>query len=90
MADVVTLTMNPAIDLSVSVERVTPFHKLRSSEGRRDPGGGGINVARVLKRLGADVTAIYPAGGTLGLLLRQLVEKEGISQNHHSDRGRDA
>jgi 6-phosphofructokinase 2 len=49
MADVVTLTMNPAIDLSVSVERVTPFHKLRSSEGRRDPGGGGINVARVLK-----------------------------------------
>jgi 6-phosphofructokinase 2 len=80
MADVVTLTMNPAIDLSVSVERVTPFHKLRSSENRRDPGGGGINVARVLKRLGADVTAVYPAGGTLGQLLRQLVEKEGISQ----------
>jgi 6-phosphofructokinase 2 len=80
MADVVTLTMNPAIDLSVSVERVTPFHKLRSSEGRRDPGGGGINVARVLKRLGADVTAIFPAGGTLGQLLRELVEKEGISQ----------
>jgi 6-phosphofructokinase 2 len=80
MADVVTLTMNPAIDLSVSVERVTPFHKLRSSESRRDPGGGGINVARVLKRLGADVTAIYPAGGTLGLLLSQLVDHEGISQ----------
>jgi 6-phosphofructokinase 2 len=80
MADVVTLTMNPAIDLSVSVERVTPFHKLRSSESRRDPGGGGINVARVLKRLGTDVTAIYPAGGTLGLLLSQLVDQEGISQ----------
>jgi 6-phosphofructokinase 2 len=80
MADVVTLTMNPAIDLSVSVERVTPFHKLRSSESRRDPGGGGINVARVLKRLGAEVTAIYPAGGTLGLLLSQLVDQEGISQ----------
>ncbi len=80
MADVVTLTMNPAIDLSVSVERVTPFHKLRSSESRRDPGGGGVNVARVMKRLGADVTAIYPAGGTLGQLLRQLVDQEGISQ----------
>ena len=80
MADVVTLTMNPAIDLSVSVERVTPFHKLRSSESRRDPGGGGINVARVLKRFGTDVTAIYPAGGTLGLLLSQLVDQEGISQ----------
>src|ERR1700761_921121 len=80
MADVVTLTMNPAIDLSVAVERVTPFHKLRSAENRRDPGGGGINVARVLKRLGTDVTAGYPAGGTLGQLLRQLVESEGIAQ----------
>src|ERR1700761_1152333 len=78
MADVVTLTMNPAIDLSVSVERVTPFHKLRSSESRRDPGGGGINVARVLKRLGTDVTAVYPAGGTLGQLLRPLVGREGV------------
>ena len=78
MADVVTLTMNPSIDLSVSVERVLPFHKLRCAEGRRDPGGGGINVARVMKRLGADVTAIYPAGGTLGQLLRQLIGAEEI------------
>ena len=78
MADVVTLTMNPSIDLSVSVERVLPFHKLRCAEGRRDPGGGGINVARVMKRLGADVSAIYAAGGTLGQLLRQLIDAEGI------------
>ena len=80
MADVVTLTMNPSIDLSVSVERVMPFHKLRCSAARRDPGGGGINVARVLKRLGADVTAIYPIGGALGQLLRELVEREGIPE----------
>ncbi len=78
MADVVTLTMNPSIDLSVSVERVLPFHKLRCAAGRRDPGGGGINVARVVKRLGADVTAIYPTGGTIGQLLRHLVDEEGI------------
>jgi 6-phosphofructokinase 2 len=78
MAHVVTLTMNPSIDLSVSLERVLPFHKLRCAEGRRDPGGGGINVARVMKRLGADVTAIYAAGGTLGQLLRELIDEEGI------------
>jgi len=78
MADVVTLTMNPSIDLSVSVERVAPFHKLRCGFGRRDPGGGGINVARVIKRLGGDVTAIYPIGGTLGQLLHHLVEQEEI------------
>jgi 6-phosphofructokinase 2 len=80
MADVVTLTMNPSIDLSVSVERVAPFHKLRTSDERRDPGGGGINVARVLKRLGADVAAVYPSGGALGQLLRQLVDREGIAE----------
>jgi len=79
MAEVVTLTMNPSIDAWVSVERVVPFHKLRCSAARRDPGGGGINVARVLKRFGADVSAIYPNGGGLGQLLRRLVDQEGLS-----------
>ena len=78
MADVVTLTMNPAIDLLVSVERVAAFHKLRAGNERRDPGGGGINVARVIKRLGGDVTAMFPAGGALGELLRRLIDAEGI------------
>ena len=35
-------------------------------------------MARVLKRLGADVTAIYPTGGALGQLLRRLVDQEGV------------
>jgi len=78
MADVVTLTMNPSIDVSLSVERVAPFHKLRCAAERRDPGGGGINVARVMKRFGGDVTAMYPTGGALGQLLRRLVDQEGI------------
>jgi 6-phosphofructokinase 2 len=78
MADVVTLTMNPSIDVSVSVERVTPFHKLRCGASRRDPGGGGINVARVIKRLGGNVMAMYPNGGAIGELLRHLADAEGI------------
>jgi 6-phosphofructokinase 2 len=78
MTDIVTITMNPSIDLSVTIDRMEPFHKLRCTNLRRDPGGGGINVARVLKRLGADVTAIYTTGGSLGLLLRTLVDREGI------------
>ena len=81
MADVVTLTMNPSIDLSVSVERVLPFHKLRCAEGRRDPGGGGINVARVMKRLGADVTAIYPAGANARPIVAPADRRGGISQH---------
>lgn len=78
MTDIVTLTMNPSIDVSVSVEQLRPFHKLRCTAERRDPGGGGINVARVAKRLGAKVIAMYPIGGVLGQLLRRLVDQEGI------------
>ena len=44
MADIVTFTVNPSVDVSTSVERVVPFHKLRCTAERRDPGGGGINV----------------------------------------------
>jgi 6-phosphofructokinase 2 len=76
--DIITLTINPAIDIFVSVGHVEPTRKLRCSSPKRDPGGGGINVARVAHRLGSKVTAIYPVGGAIGQLLERLVEREGI------------
>lgn len=76
--NIVTLTINPAIDIFVNVERVEPTRKLRCSAPKRDPGGGGINVARVAHRLGSSVAAIYPTGGAIGKLLHRLVEREGI------------
>jgi 6-phosphofructokinase 2 len=79
MTDIVTITPNPAVDLSTSVERIIPVAKLRGSSQRRDPGGGGINVARVIKRLGGDVSALYPVGGVIGDLLRKLLDKEGVA-----------
>jgi len=78
MSRVVTLTMNPALDLSTTVKEVVPFAKLRCSPMRRDPGGGGINVARVVCRLGADATAIYPIGGPAGEMLKRLVDHECV------------
>jgi 6-phosphofructokinase 2 len=78
MAHILTITMNPAIDISTSVGLVQPFRKLRCGASRRDPGGGGINVARVVNRLGSDVTALYPAGGFYGQLLRNLLDGESI------------
>ena len=78
MPDIVTLTINPAIDIFVSVDHVEPTLKLRCSALKRDPGGGGINVARVAHRLGSNVVAIYPVGGAIGKLLQRLVEREGI------------
>lgn len=76
--DIVTITINPAIDIFVNVARVEPTKKMRCSAPKRDPGGGGINVARVAHRLGSSVAAIYPIGGAIGKLLQRLVEREGI------------
>ena len=76
MPFVVTLTMNPAVDLSASTARVEPTHKLRCRSSRRDPGGGGVNVARVIQRFGVPTLAVYPAGGHVGQLLNQLMADE--------------
>lgn len=74
----VTLTMNPALDVFAGVERVAPDHKLRCGAPHHHPGGGGINVARVLHRLGADVLALYAAGGVAGERLGALLRAEGV------------
>lgn len=81
MTDIVTVTLNPAVDVSTTVDRIIPVHKLRGTSQRRDPGGGGINVARVVTRLGGDVSAIYPVGGAIGDLLRRLLHDEGIASH---------
>jgi 6-phosphofructokinase 2 len=75
---IATLTINPALDLSTAVEELRPFSKLRCAGERRDAGGGGINVARVARRLGAAPVAVYPAGGPIGAFLARQVAAEGI------------
>ena len=78
MARIVTVTPNPAVDVSTSVERLTDAHKMRCEAPVVHPGGGGINVARVLHRLGTDVLAICPAGGPTGERLQLLLHHEGV------------
>lgn len=75
---IVALALNPSIDVSATTGTVTAEHKLRCTDVRRDAGGGALNVARVLGRLGADCHAIYAAGGTLGELLRRLLAEEHV------------
>lgn len=79
MASIITVTFNPCIDKSVSVPALIPDKKLHCAVLQLEPGGGGINVARVIKRLGLPVTAIYPAGGSTGELLGHLLEKEAVT-----------
>lgn len=80
MAAIATLTFNPALDLSTIVERVEPTHKLRCGPPRYDPGGGGINVARVVQRLGGEAVAVYAAGGPIGEMLHSYLDAEGVRQ----------
>lgn len=79
MKPILTLTMNPALDVSTAVERVVATHKLRCGPARVDPGGGGVNVARVVHRLGGEACALYVVGGPTGEAYRQLLEAEGVS-----------
>ncbi|WP_218003955.1 1-phosphofructokinase family hexose kinase [Nocardia pneumoniae] len=78
MGPIVTLTMNPAVDLATRVAKVVPVDKMRCAAPRFDPGGGGINVARTVAALGVEVMAVFPSGGYSGKLLEQLVRDAGV------------
>ena len=79
MAAIVTLTMNPALDIATATERVEPVHKLRCTAPRYDAGGGGINVARAVHALSGEALAIFPAGGAAGEMIRYLLDEEGVA-----------
>lgn len=80
MPQLVTLTVNPTIDVAFEVDKVLPTHKIRGRGERHDPGGGGINVARVFSALGGDVRCIYLAGGTTSHTLDSLIDLHDIAR----------
>jgi 6-phosphofructokinase 2 len=82
-ASVLTVTVNPALDVSVTVEYLVPEHKLLAIDHRRDPGGGGINVSRALRQLGVGSQAWIAVGGSTGDEIVSLLEAEGIATTVH-------
>lgn len=78
MKSIVTLTLNPSIDTACQAEAVHPVRKIRKSDERFDPGGGGINVARVIRELGGEAMAMYFAGGITGTALTEMVAAIGL------------
>lgn len=76
--NILTVTVNPTIDTSTNIDRVVADRKLRCARPIHEPGGGGINVSRAIKKLGGESLAIFPAGGTNGQHLIQLLENEGV------------
>ena len=80
MPAICTLTLNPALDIATMTDRVRATHKLRCATARYDPGGGGVNVARVICTLGGNATAVYTAGGPIGQSLQKLLDAASIPQ----------
>ena len=77
-SDILTLTLNPALDVLTSIDKVEATHKMRCDHAIEHPGGGGVNVARVLHRLGASCVAAYMAGGVTGERHHQLMVQEKV------------
>jgi len=78
MKCIATLTMNPAVDIAYDTDRLVPDHKLRTDPEQYDPGGGGINVARVIAQLGGAARAYYLAGGVMGAVMDDLLRRERV------------
>ncbi|MDY6996570.1 MAG: 1-phosphofructokinase family hexose kinase [Actinomycetota bacterium] len=77
-APIVTLTMNPALDVTAEAGEVRSTDKVRCEAERYDAGGGGVNVARFAHALGASVAAVFTAGGLTGARLIDLVDEAGV------------
>ena len=75
---ILTLTLNPALDMAASVPQMIPDEKLRCSEPQLDPGGGGLNVSRAIHALGGQSLALVALGGLTGDRLAVLIRREGV------------
>lgn len=77
-SSIVTLTMNPALDITTDTDMVRCTEKLRCAATRYDPGGGGINVARIAHSLKTTVTAVFPVGGPMGETVLDLLNLAAV------------
>jgi 6-phosphofructokinase 2 len=75
---ILTLTLNPTVDIASDAKAVQPVRKVRTTNETFDPGGGGVNVARVLRELGGNPLAVVLAGGVSGKLLEELLAEGGV------------
>jgi len=75
---IITVTMNPAVDQTLVLQKFVAGDTLRVKSSRFDPGGKGINVSRVVRELGGESIAMGFAPGGLGRYVEEELEKAGI------------
>ena len=78
MKKIVTITLNPALDKSIAVPKMLPEKKLRCTDAKVEPGGGGINVSRAIHKLGGESEAVFLSGGYTGKHFETLMARERI------------
>lgn len=79
---ILTVTLNPTLDMSTDADHVVPEAKIRCDTPTLDPGGGGTNVARAVKILGGQATALVALAGFRGQQVAALLDREALS--YHS------
>ncbi|HVC59821.1 MAG TPA: 1-phosphofructokinase family hexose kinase [Acetobacteraceae bacterium] len=77
----ITLTLNPALDIACTAKEVVHTHKIHTRDDHLDPGGGGINVARVLHEMGGDTLAAIMVGGVTGTLIEEMLDAAGVPRH---------
>lgn len=76
---IVTVTPNPGLDRTIEIGSLRRGEVHRAGAVRVDPGGKGVNVARVLAAAGRDTIALLPAGSGPGERLGALLERAGVA-----------
>lgn len=79
MSPIITITINPCIDISAHVPAMIPDRKLHCTHQLKEPGGGGVNISRVIQRFGGNTKAIFTCGGYTGDFFSFLLQKENVS-----------
>jgi 6-phosphofructokinase 2 len=74
MTKILCVALNPAIDISSDAEVVRHTHKTRTHNQQQFPGGGGVNVARVIATLGGRCELAFLSGGATGRLLEAMLQ----------------
>lgn len=75
---ILTVTINPAVDKSTTLDKMIPEKKLRCAAPVIEAGGGGINVSKAVRELEGETLALFPAGGANGALLQHLLDSRQI------------
>ncbi len=78
---IVTVSMNPAIDKTVDIEKLQQGGLNRIQKVEYDAGGKGINVSKTIRELGGTSIAAGFLGGSAGRMIESVLNKKGIQND---------